>query len=357
LLAIFCLFSAIGFVSLMTRGDRLPRAEIVCTVLVTGGFSTFFAFCAIHKKYLWMVSALVVMTASIKLLAHSFANDPVLLPNTSPLFGQLHLLGAGAIIALSGGYSFFLVFSSREGERFFLTHAEIKLARELHQALVPAVELKVGGFEVYGASLPSGEVGGDLVDVVPHGVDWTAYVADVSGHGVAPGVLMAMFKASVRSRMVAGCDGASLLQGVHQTLYPLKTSNMFITAGFLQSNDGLLSLSLAGHPSLLHLRKRSGEVCEYPSADLPIGILPEQSFSARVIDCQPDDILLLLTDGIMEAADRDGDELGIEPVKAVLRENPDMPLPDMFRKIRALATSFGKQTDDQTMLLVRRVEA
>lgn len=91
-----------------------------------------------------------------------------------------------------------------------------------------------------------------MVDLVSLGSEWTAYVADVSGHGVAPGVLMAMFKASVRSRILAGYDEAGLLAGVHQTLYPLKTSNMFLTAGFLQARAGRLMLSLAGHPALLH---------------------------------------------------------------------------------------------------------
>jgi sigma-B regulation protein RsbU (phosphoserine phosphatase) len=129
---------------------------------------------------------------------------------------------------------------------------------------------------------------------------------------------------------------------------------MFITAGFLQAHSGRLSLTLAGHPSLIHFRRRASDICEYEPADLPIGILPEQSFSSRGVACESGDIQLLLTDGIMEAANKTGDELGIEPVKAALRENPDMPLAELFQKIRGLALAFGKQTDDQTMLLVRR---
>ncbi len=220
---------------------------------------------------------------------------------------------------------------------------------------MPEIHQTVVGFEIYGASVPSGEVGGDLVDLVVHGDDWTAYVADVSGHGIAPGVLMAMFKASVRSRILSGSDGAGLLEGVHQTLYPLKTSNMFVTAGFLHSRAGKLTLSLAGHPALLHLQQQSGEICEYASEDLPMGILPEQSFSSRDIECRPGDLLLLLTDGIMEAENAAGHEMGIEPVKATLRASADLPLPELFRTIRQLALAFGKQADDQTMLLVRRL--
>lgn len=352
--AVFSLFATIGFLSLMMQRGQLPIAEIVSTVLISAGVSVLYAIAAVRQLYFLMPVIFIAQSIGFSMLNRAFQNDPELIAKGSPLAAQLHLLGLGGIISLAGGYTFFMVFSSREGERFFRTHTEIKLARELHQALVPEIHQTIGGFEIYGASIPSGEVGGDLVDVVTQGNEWTAYVADVSGHGVAPGVLMAMFKASVRSRILAGCDGASLLTGVHQTLYPLKTSNMFVTAGFLQSCAGRLTLSLAGHPALLHLRRHSGEVCEYAPADLPMGILPEQTFSSRSIDCQAGDILLLLTDGITEAAKQTGEELGVDRVKAGLRQWAELPLPDVFRNIRELALGFGKQQDDQTMLLVRR---
>lgn len=53
---------------------------------------------------------------------------------------------------------------------------------------------------------------------------------------------------------------------------------MFLTAGFLQARGARLMLSLAGHPALLHFQRYTGEICEYASAALPLGILPEQSF-------------------------------------------------------------------------------
>jgi hypothetical protein len=354
-LAVFTLFATIGFLSLMTRTTKLSAAEIVFTVLMSAVPAVCYAIAAVYRKYLLMPLILTVQMAGFSWASRIFQHDTVLAAKTSPLSTQLQLLGLAGTLSLAAGYTFFMTFSSREGERFFRTHTEIALAQELHQALVPEINQNINRFEIYGASVPSGEVGGDLVDLVSHGGDWTAYVADVSGHGVAPGVLMAMFKASVRSRILAGCEATSLLAGVHQTLYPLKTSNMFVTAGFLQQCGGRLTLSLAGHPALLHLKRTTREICEYASADLPIGILPEQSFSSRNIDCQPGDILLLLTDGITEAAKPSGEELGIDPVKSGLRQWADLPLPELFRNLREQSLAFGKQIDDQTMLLVRRV--
>jgi hypothetical protein len=355
--AIFTLFATLGFLSLMMRTVQLSPLHIFLGVLFSGGFAMLFAYAALQKKYKLMPFIIVAELGGFEMLSRMFRNEAGLVPPGSAIGDQLHLLGIGGVVTLSIAYSLFLFFSGREGERFFRTHTEIALARELHQALVPAVQMTVGAYEIYGASIPSGEVGGDLVDAVTHGDDWTAYVADVSGHGVAPGVLMAMFKASVRSRIIAGCDGAGLLEGVHQTLYPLKTSNMFVTAGFLQQHAGRLMLSLAGHPALVHFRRASGDLCEYDPADLPMGILPEQTFTSRAIECAPGDILLLLTDGLTEAANARGEELGIEPIKSGLKQWAEKPLPEIFRHLRELALAFGKQQDDQTMLLVRRRKA
>ncbi len=353
--AVFSLFATLGFLTLMMRTAKLPLTEIVLTVLLTGGCAVLYALIAIRRRYVFMPLIFILQGGGFALMGQFFNHDASLVSAGSDMGRQLRLLGWGGVVTVTAGYVFFLLFFSREGERFFRTHAEITLARELHQALVPEIQQTVCGFEIYGASVPSGEVGGDLVDLVSLGNEWTAYVADVSGHGVAPGVLMAMFKASVRTRILAGYDELSLLAGVHQTLYPMKTSNMFLTAGFLQARAGRLMLSLAGHPALLHFQRHTGEICEYASADLPLGILPEQFFSSREIECLPGDILLLLTDGIMEAANSTGDELGIEPVKSGLRRWKDLPLRQVFSNIRELALGFGKQADDQTMLLVRRL--
>jgi len=339
---------------MMSRVTRITGAQAVAFVLLCGGVAVLYAVAALRRKYLLMLPIAVVQMAGIQWVDRMISHGTRLVDPASALSSQLQTLSVIGTLALAAGYSCFFAFFSWEGIRYFGAHTEIALARELHQALVPEIGRQVGSFEIYGASVPSGEVGGDLVDLVENSENWTAYVADVSGHGVSPGVLMAMFKATVHSLLLNGCDGVRLLEGIHQALYPLKTNNMFVTAGFLQYRADRFRLSLAGHPALLHFQRSIGNTCEYPAQDLPLGILPEQSFTTREIDCEPGDILLLLTDGITEVADRQGNELGVEPIKSGLRQWADLPLSQVFQNIRGLATSAGKQEDDQTMLLVRR---
>jgi hypothetical protein len=348
-----CLFSAVGFIGLMMTTARVTPMEAFLHALLSGGCAVLYALAAARRKFAYMPLIAILQFGAFAVLGWFYRNRPIMADAKSGLPQQLRLLGIAGICTLVAGYILFIVFSSREGIRYFRTHAEVVLAQEIHRALVPEIHKTIGAFEIYGISIPSGEVGGDLVDVAEAGAAWTAYVADVSGHGVAPGVLMAMFKTAVRSQILAGCDASQLLEGVHRALFPLKTGNMFVTAGFVHFHADHLTLSLAGHPPLLHRKASASEICEYLAQDLPVGILPEQNFLSRTLDCAPGDILLLLTDGLTEVFNASGGEMGVEPIQGALQEGADLPLPELFTKIREMALRFGKQQDDQTMLLIR----
>lgn len=351
--AVFFTFSCLGFLNVLTTPTHQPMWEMTVGVLGSGIFAIFYAWAGVLRKY-WLLVAIWIAQFGLFALVGIYGGEHArLLESHSEAQQQLFWLSLGAKVTLVAGYVLFLVFFGREGGRYFKAHAEIQLAQEIHRALVPTIERSIGNFSMYGASLPSGEVGGDLVDVVEGG-SWTAYVADVSGHGVSAGVLMAMFKTAVRTTVLA--DGApnALLNEVHRALYPLKTANLFVTAGVLHCDGaGKLTLSMAGHPPLLHFCKATGSVSEVAAQDLPLGILPEQSFVTCEIAAAPGDLLVLLTDGLTEVFDGKQNEMGIEPVKTALRENAGRPLPELFATMRQVALKFGKQDDDQTMLLVR----
>ncbi len=350
---VFCIFSAVGFLALTMNSAPLTRLNIFLQVFLIAGFSVLWAAAGVRRKWAYMPLIGIAEFAVFWFVGVTIhVVDRAAALDAAP---RSLVLGLGGILTLVAGYILFIVCFSVEGRRYFRAHTEIALAREIHQALVPPIQRTTGLFELYGVSVPSGEVGGDLVDLVPENDGWTGYVADVSGHGVSPGVLMAMFKTAVRTRMLDGCPAGHLLEGVHQAIYPLKTSNMFVTAGFLRCQGEELTLSLAGHPALLHYRKQTADIIEYPPQDLPVGILPEQSFGSQPVRCAPGDILVLLTDGFTEVFDQHGDERGVEPLKSDLRQSADLPLPRLFAKLREASLRFGKQEDDQTMLLIRRL--
>jgi sigma-B regulation protein RsbU (phosphoserine phosphatase) len=337
----------------MTKPLRQPGWEIAALVLGSAVFAIFYAWAGVQRIWWALVLVGVVQLLYFTIVMHIGGPHSPLLDPHSETQAQLWWMGLFRKITLIAGYVFFLIFFGREGVRYFRAHAEIQLAQEIHRALVPTIQRQMGRFSLYGISLPSGEVGGDLVDVVEGG-SWTAYVADVSGHGVSAGLLMAMFKTAVRTTVLAESSSDVLLNEVHRALYPLKTANLFVTAGVLHCDAAeKFSLSMAGHPPLLHFRKASNDVVELAAEDLPLGVLPEQQFTTRTVEVADGDILALLTDGLTEVFDDDKRELGLDPVKEALRSNATRPLSELSDAMRKVALNFGKQEDDQTLLLIR----
>lgn len=355
IVGVFSLFASIGLISMLMSPLHQTIASTLVTVAGYGGFAVGYAALWIARKF-WLIPVWFLLQAAVsRLIANMFHAG--IIAGRKELEQQMITLGICAIVAIVIAYIAFINFVRREGSRYFRIQTEIELAREIHRSLVPTFERKLDGYEIFGASIPSGEVGGDLVDIAESPREWMAYVADISGHGVASGVLMAMLKTSIRSDLGADSSPGGLLEKVHRTLYPLKMPNMFATAAVLQLRPGSKSVtySLAGHPALMRYSSQQRSIVLYASQNLPLCILPEQTFATDRLECDPGDVLLLLTDGFSEVFDGNSAELGMEPIQSAFLKVADQPLPAIFEHLRNVSLSFGKQDDDQTILLVRCV--
>jgi hypothetical protein len=78
---------------------------------------------------------------------------------------RLRIDALGIAFGVMFAFACFVVFVAREGKRFLRVETEMALAREIHQVVAPRIERRLDRFEFFGASLPSSEVGGDLVDL------------------------------------------------------------------------------------------------------------------------------------------------------------------------------------------------
>ena len=352
-IGVFSLFASMGLISMLMSPVHQTVVSAGVAVTIYGGFAVGYAALWIARKF-WLIPVWALLQgAALRLIANIFRAG--IIEGRKELEQQLVALGTCAILGIVIAYIAFINFVRLEGSRYFRIQTEVALAHDIHHSLVPTFERKLAGYEIFGTSIPSGEVGGDLVDIAESSSERIAYIADISGHGVASGVLMAMFKTSIRSGLGANSSPGGLLEAVHRTLYPLKMPNMFATAGVLQLQPGTKSVtySLAGHPALMRYCSQQRAIVEYASQNLPLGILPEQQFATDRLECDPGDVLLLLTDGFTEVFDVNAAELGIEPIKSAFLKAADRPLSEIFEHLRNVSLSFGKQDDDQTILLVR----
>jgi sigma-B regulation protein RsbU (phosphoserine phosphatase) len=347
-LAIFSTFAMIGFVlDILTRG-RQPAALVALNVMFSGVFAVGYAMVSMPMRK-WGYAAMVTMhMAYVVIVPRLFTLEAPGPP------GRLTLDAVGIIVTVAIGYTSFLRFISVTATRYMRAQAEIDLARDIHRVLVPTVEKRIGDFEFLGWSHASGDVGGDLVDIVEQDDGWLGYVADVSGHGVGSGVVMGMFKSALRMRARAGGSIGELLNDTHAVLMPLKQPQMFVTVACVRRRQGdEVECAVAGHLPIL--RVRNGQVEEVTSPQMAVGMLDRTTFGSASAECRPGDLFALLTDGLIEVFNSQRDELGFEWAKGVLRASDGQPLSAIADRLLFDARAFGVQLDDQTVLLIRRL--
>ena len=345
-LAIFGTFSMIGFVLDILGQGRQPATLLALNVVASGLISVGYALVSMPVRR-WGYAAMIAIHATYSLVVPLvFRYQPAAPP------GRLTVDAVGIIVTVSLGYISFLRFINVTAARYLRAQAEIAIARDIHRVLVPAVDRRIGDFEFFGWSHASGDVGGDLVDLVEQDGSWLGYVADVSGHGVGSGVVMGMFKSALRARVRAGGSIASLLNDVHAVLMPLKQPQMFVTVACVRGCGQHLECAVAGHLPIL--RVRNGEVEEVTSPQMAIGMFDGTTFTSSPVEGLPGDLFALLTDGLIEVFDGERRELGFDWAKGVLKSSGDQPLSAIADRLLAGARAHGTQLDDQTVLLIRR---
>src|SRR6266568_2140730 len=334
LAGVFCLFGSLGFIFDSLNFQKTTVSELTINVVVRSCFG-------------------VLQVPALWLLVRVYSNMPTLAMDAAAFKDKLRVDAAGVLISFICGYVLFLLFFQREGKRFFAAHTEIRLAAEIHRSLVPELSFRTSKFEFFGASFPSGTVGGDLVDVIAANGRWFAYVADVSGHGVPAGVLMSMTKGAVRMWEASRAHDSALLSDMNKALLTPNTFVTFAYAAWDGSPD--LAFSSAGHVPLLHYRASAGRIEECSVSNLPLGILPDQDFTSSTLRFECGDILAIVSDGFTETFDSKGREFGMAGIQEIIQSARNNELREISAELRARVREYGEQRDDQTILLVRRL--
>ncbi len=243
----------------------------------------------------------------------------------------------------------------RERERLRLEQ-ELSIARDIQQALLPQGLRDFPHLGVTGVHLPCHAVGGDYYDVFPVDSDRTAIlIADVSGKGIGAALLTTMLQGAL-SGMTIGADPASVFNHINRFLCEHSEVGRYATMFFgLLGRDGTFEYIKAGHPSPLLLR--NGEVSELDSTgNFPVGLIAEASFSTTTLKLEPDDTLVLFSDGVTEAEDPKENLFGVSRLSELLSNQQDTPLDALQKTVLEAVEAFAdgaSQSDDITLLLVR----
>ncbi len=359
LVAAFCLFSSIGsLVSLLTPNQSLFSALI--WAVFAGLVADSYVLC-ISRKPAWIPAVVLgqmvlnaAMNFGVLRLAHYWH------PPQIPMETLVRVIGISTIVLTVTGYTCFLTFIQTEGRSAIRAQTELALAHGIQKTLVPVVSLETAACSVYGISVPSEQVGGDLVDCVPLADgSVVAYVVDVAGHGLQAGILMGMVKTAIRTRLLDQGSPPALFDRLNLVLPQVKEAHMYATCAALRIHPldsygkTRVEYALAGHPSIL-LCGSAGEPVETLSDEqFPVGLIKSASYRSQSFLAAAGDLLVVSTDGILEVAQKDGTEFGLEHLGALTLLNRTRPLAELCATILASVHNFGAQLDDQTLLVVR----
>lgn len=344
--AVFCVFGP-GLVLPLRLADPAPGAALIA-MTVSGLIGTFWALA--FTRNLWYIAAAIALQGA-SAIAFAGLAPQWLWPRVVGVY-PLGLIGFLLVVA---GYALFVAFIATEGRRSVRERTELALAQRIHASLAPPIHLASHGYELFGRSMPSAEVGGDLIDVVETPEGLSIVVGDVTGHGVRSGVVMAMTKSAIHTARAAGSDLPHVLQTVDAVLDKLTEPGMFVTLAALQAGrDGAVEYALAGHLPILHWLAAERRICRLENESLPLGVLPGGDFPLRCAQMAPGDLLVLLTDGFIEAPGPDGRQLGLDRFEQFVLEQADLPLARLLERLVELSCAAGPILDDQTLLLIRR---
>ncbi|WP_051321494.1 SpoIIE family protein phosphatase [Chrysiogenes arsenatis] len=236
---------------------------------------------------------------------------------------------------------------------------ELRQVGELQHSLLPTVLPDDDRFDMATFYTPATQAGGDYYDFLEmSNGDIGILVADVSGHGLPAAVIMAMTRVIQRSLAMDEPSPAEALDKVNSMLCENIYTNDFVTMFYIILEKESLSArySSAGHNPLIHYRLASNSFEKYTSKGFFLGAFDIGGYEEGSFHFEPGDILLLYTDGLVEAMNRDREQFGYDRVEAILREDASKGAQEIMDKMVSEVKRFADGVpfdDDMTMVVVK----
>jgi phosphoserine phosphatase RsbU/P len=233
---------------------------------------------------------------------------------------------------------------------------QLAIAREIQQALLPPPVKELPYVRACSRNIPCHEVGGDYFDYFNlEGGRFGFALGDVAGKGIPAALLASLIQGVFSSQTLFDTPLQVMISNANRTLAQRGTGNRFVTFFFgILDSDGNCTYVNAGHnpPILL---SREGSIKELTTGGMVLGIFAEARYEAETIKLQPDDHLVLFTDGVIEARNSAGEEFGQERLESLLQANAQAASPEILARLMEAVLSFSAnapQHDDITTMVL-----
>jgi sigma-B regulation protein RsbU (phosphoserine phosphatase) len=235
----------------------------------------------------------------------------------------------------------------------------LQIAKEIQQRLYTS-NVRMPGYDIAGKNFPANETGGDYFDIIltSDGSLWLT-IADVSNHGIGPALIMAGTRAYFRAFVKTSSDPAQMLGMLNNELYSDLDDFQYVTMLVVRLNSikNEIEYAGAGHVPAYSLNSK-GEIGHIlKSTGIPLGYRKNELYeNSKITDIASGNILVLLTDGIIEAQDKDENEFGYERtlnlIKCHRNETSEDIIGHVYREVCAF-TQKSQPEDDNTALICK----
>jgi serine phosphatase RsbU (regulator of sigma subunit) len=247
---------------------------------------------------------------------------------------------------------------AEETARRRLLDRELELAHDIQMGMLPRAFPKRPEIDVAAALQPARSVGGDLYDVEAEGERLWLLVGDVSGKGVGAALFMAVTKTLFRAIAPASGSVAAAMGRVNHELARDNDRAMFVTAfaARLDVASGELEYVNAGHNPTYRVDTRGAVTPLGGTVHPALGALEGHEYQASVLRLEPGDLLVMYTDGVVEARNATGDEFQVLRLKSYLAGCAGASADKVVRGLVGRVEDFAgdaPQYDDVTVLALR----
>lgn len=241
---------------------------------------------------------------------------------------------------------------------------ELRVARKIQQGLLPRAAPVLAGFDIAGASHPAHETGGDYFDFFPMGDGRLGVaVGDASGHGVGAALLIAATRAYLRALALTHAAVSTVLGLTNRRLAEDVADYYFVTLFLARLDPSARALvyASAGHPTGYVLDGDGAVKASLASTGRPLGIEAAGDFpEAAAPPLEAGNVVLLLTDGILEARSPQGAFFGSARALEVVGANRGRPAGAIVEALQQAVCDFAgglAMDDDRTAVVIKVLPA
>lgn len=234
---------------------------------------------------------------------------------------------------------------------------ELQVARDIQQSFLLQEPQKFPGLDIAFVNIPSSRVGGDYYEIIMlNDREIVFSINDISGHGVPASLLMAIFRSNFVFQLRRSGDIYATISHLNRLIAETTEANLFVTSftAKLDCETGILTYINAGHP--LPLVLRGTEFLPLAAGDTVVGMFADVDYAVSGLAMQPGDILILYTDGVIEAENGEGEEYSLDRLCVAVAERRDLPAAAMQAALIEDLRNFCRQQDfidDITLMVVK----